>query len=56
MIATSPGLADELAKAIAADPELAKSPDRRLDLFYRKSPAWDERLNLLPVYRADRIP
>ena len=27
---------------------------RRLDWFYRKSPAWDERVNLLPIYRADK--
>ena len=42
--------------AIAADPELAKSPEKRLDWFYRHHPAWDERVNLLPVYRTDRIP
>jgi len=56
MIGISPALAEELAAAIAADPELANSPEKRLDLFYRKHPAWDERLDLLPVYRTDRIP
>jgi hypothetical protein len=56
MIGMSPALAEQLAAAIAADPELAKSPEKRLDLFYRKHPAWDERLDLLPVSRTDRIP
>jgi hypothetical protein len=36
---------------VAADPELARSPERRLDWFYRRHPGWDERVELLPVYR-----
>jgi hypothetical protein len=44
----------ELDAAIAADPELAKNPDKRLEMFYRRHPSWDERLNLIPVYRTDR--
>ena len=38
------------------DPELAASPARRLDWFYRRSPAWDSRMGLVPVYRVDTPP
>jgi hypothetical protein len=54
MIAKDPQLKAELDAAIVADPELAKNPDKRLEMFYRRHPSWDERLNLLPVYRTDR--
>lgn len=52
MLAADPSLRAAFDAALAADPELAASPGRRLDWFYRRSPAWDERVNLLPVYRA----
>jgi hypothetical protein len=29
------------------------APTRRLDWFYRRSPAWDERVGLIPVFRVD---
>jgi hypothetical protein len=38
------------------DPEFAKSPQRRLEFFYRRHPAWDDRKDLLPVYRLDTAP
>lgn len=38
------------------DPELAKSPARRLDFFYRRHPSWDDRKDLLPVLRLDAAP
>ena len=53
MLAADPKLQAAFDAAVAADPELAGSAFRRLDWFYRKSPAWDERVNLLPIYRAD---
>ena len=53
MLATDPALADAFARALAADPALAKSPAARLDWFYRRSPAWDEHVNLLPIFRVD---
>jgi hypothetical protein len=52
MLAADPSLQGKLDAAIAADPELARSPDRRLDWFYERSPLWDEQVNLLPIYRA----
>jgi hypothetical protein len=42
--------------ALAADAELAASPAARRDWFYRRHPAWDERVNLVPVFRIDRLP
>ncbi len=37
------------------DPAFAKSPDARLRFFYARHPAFDERLNLYPVYRAAEV-
>ena len=54
LIAKDPTLKTQFDAAVAADPELAKSAERRLDWFYRRSAAWDERVNLLPIYRTDR--
>jgi hypothetical protein len=56
MIEKAPGLRAEFDAAVAADPELAKSSERRLDWFYRRHPAWDERMDLLPVYKLDVAP
>ncbi|MFT3694899.1 MAG: M14 family zinc carboxypeptidase [Kofleriaceae bacterium] len=53
LIAKQPALKAEFDKALAADPELAKSPEKRLNWWYRKTAAYDERLNLLPVYQDD---
>jgi hypothetical protein len=52
MLAADPSLQGKLDAALAADPELAKSPARRLEWFYRRHSSWDERVNLLPIYRA----
>lgn len=38
------------------DPEFAKNPGARLEFFYRRHPAWDERFNLYPIYRTSRVP
>jgi len=38
------------------DPALAASPARRLDWFYRRSEAWDERVGLMPVFRVNVAP
>jgi hypothetical protein len=51
MLAREPGLRAEYDAALAADPELAASTDLKLDWFARRHPTWDERVNLLPVYR-----
>jgi hypothetical protein len=54
MLERDPKLRAQFEAALAADPELEKSAERKRDWFYRKHPAWDERYNLLPVYRTDR--
>ncbi len=51
MLAKDPTLRATFDAALAADPTLAKDPARRLEWFYRRHPAWDERQDLLPVYR-----
>jgi len=56
MMAKDPGLRARFDAALAADPALAQSPQQRLDWFYRRSPVWDERVNLLPIYKVDRAP
>jgi hypothetical protein len=37
-------------------PEFAKDADARLEFFYRKHPAWDERYALYPVFKLARAP
>jgi hypothetical protein len=54
MLEREPSLRAQFEAAIASDPELAESPERRRDWFYRRHPAWDERYMLLPIYRLDR--
>ncbi|MCE9578096.1 MAG: peptidase M14 [Deltaproteobacteria bacterium] len=53
-------LADPAIKAafdeVLKDPAFAASPARRLEWFYRRSPAWDERVGLIPVFRVDVAP
>lgn len=50
MLAKDPSLRARFDAAVAADPELAK-PAAKLKWFYRQHPAWDERQNLIPVFR-----
>jgi hypothetical protein len=54
MLARDPALRAQFDAALAADPALAKDPEKRLEWFYRRHPAWDERTNLLPVYKLDK--
>jgi hypothetical protein len=55
-LAKDPTLRAQFDAALAADAELAKSPAKRLEWFYRRHPAWDDRYNLVPIYRTDREP
>ena len=43
------------SKRLAEDPAFATSPSARLDFFYRRHPALDERFNLYPVYRTATV-
>ncbi|WP_372013365.1 M14 family metallopeptidase [Pseudoxanthomonas sp. 10H] len=56
MLAADPALRDEFQRRVAADPAFAADPAARLDFFYRRHPAWDERYGLYPVLRLDQPP
>jgi Zinc carboxypeptidase len=51
MLAKRPEVAAEFQRRLATDPEFAKSPEARLDFFYRLHPSFDERFNLYPIVR-----
>lgn len=53
MLAAQPALRAEYEAALAADPALAASPEAKRAWFHRRHPSWDERTNLLPIYRTD---
>lgn len=53
MLKASPELKAEFEQRLASDADFAKSPESRLDFFYRQHPSWDERVNLYPVFRTD---
>ena len=56
MLDADPELKESFEQRIREDPDFAASARARLDFFYRRHPAWDERLGLYPVYRADWTP
>ncbi|KAF1691232.1 M14 family metallopeptidase [Pseudoxanthomonas koreensis] len=56
MLADDPALGDEFRRRLADDPAFAADPGARLDFFYRRHPAWDERYGLYPVLRLDQPP
>jgi len=53
MLSRDPAIKKEFEQRLATDPAFANSPNARLDFFYRKHPAWDERYGLYPVYRSE---
>ncbi len=55
MLKTNPKIRAEFSRKLAEDPEFARSPAARLEFFYRRHPSWDERLNLYPVLRTERV-
>lgn len=56
MLAADPALREEFQRRLQDDPAFAKDARARLEFFYRRHPAWDERYGLYPVYRVDRDP
>lgn len=56
MLAKDPALKAEFERRLKQDPEFAKSPAARLDFFYRRHSAYDDRLNLYPVLRTESVP
>ena len=50
MLKKDPALRREFERRLE-DPKFAADPNARLDFFYRRHSAWDERYNLYPVFR-----
>jgi hypothetical protein len=55
MLAANPALRTEF-EARLKDAAFAGSPEARLSFFYERHPAWDERVNLVPVLRVATSP
>ena len=53
MVAANPALQIEFDANVASDPIFAKNSAARLDFFRRRHPSWDERFNLVPVFRVE---
>jgi hypothetical protein len=56
MLAGDPALAAEFARKLREQPEFAASADARLDFFYQRHSAFDDRFNRYPVLRTDAEP
>lgn len=56
MLAADPALKAEFEARLKNDAEFAKSPNARLDFFYRRHPAYDRDLRRYPVLRGDSAP
>ncbi len=56
MLARDPALRAAFEKKLKDDPKFAASADARLEFFYRRHTAWDERYGLYPVFRTDATP
>lgn len=56
MLARDPALRATFDRRLAADPAFAADPDARLEFFYRRHSAWDERFYLYPVFRTAVAP
>ncbi len=56
MLAKDPILRAEFERRLKDDSAFASDPAARLDFFYRRHSAWDERFNLYPVFRTDITP
>ncbi len=51
MMASDPSLQEEYERLLVNDPKFASSPRARLEFFYKRSPYWDEQMNLYPIGR-----
>jgi Zinc carboxypeptidase len=56
MLAKDPTVRAAFEKRLREDAAFAKDPAARLDFFYQRHSAWDERFNLYPLYRTDIAP
>lgn len=53
MLARDPALRAAFENKLKADAKFAADPNARLEFFYRRHSAWDERFGLYPVMRSD---
>ncbi|KRG42797.1 peptidase M14 [Stenotrophomonas pictorum JCM 9942] len=53
MLDADPELRSEFERRLRDEPAFAADPAARLDFFYRRHSAWDERYQLYPVMRSD---
>lgn len=56
LLDADPALATEFQQRLASDPAFAASPAQRLDFFYRRHSAWDDRLGVYPILRVAQTP
>jgi hypothetical protein len=56
MLAADPALRSAFEARVRDDAAFAKITQQRLDFFYRRHSAWDDRYGLYPVLRVDRDP
>lgn len=56
MLAKDPALKAAFERRLREDPAFAKSPEARLDFFYRRHDSYDTRYRLYPVLRLDAEP
>lgn len=56
MLAADPALRAAFEKRLRDDAAFAGSPQQRLEFFYRRHAAWDDRYGLYPVLRVDQDP
>jgi hypothetical protein len=54
-LAADPELRRAFEKRLAEAPAFVRDPAARLDFFYRRHPAFDERFNLYPIYRSATV-
>ncbi|MBV8306088.1 MAG: peptidase M14 [Gammaproteobacteria bacterium] len=55
MLAQSPGLKEEFARQLKADPSFSASPRARLEFFLSRHASRDPQLNLYPIFRVDEL-
>jgi murein tripeptide amidase MpaA len=56
MLARDAPLKAAFEQRLREDEAFASDPAARLEFFYRRHPSWDERYNLYPVLRTNRVP
>jgi hypothetical protein len=56
LVAEDKATREEFQKLLASDAGFAKNAEERLNFFYRRHPAWDDRVNRYPIFRAQKKP